>query len=85
MDAPKPGMGGILFAPRHPLTLWCATFLPDIHAHIISFNNPGGDLTNSDLEQAGILAHANVATSLYNLQELMLSTLNDNSAAISWN
>ena len=38
---------------------------------------------NSNLEQAGILAHADMATSLYNLQELMLSTLNDNSAAIS--
>ena len=53
--------------------------------HIVTYDNPGGDLTNSDLEQAGILAHANVAASLYDLQELTLSTLNDNSAAISRN
>ena len=83
VDAAKPGMGGVLFAPGHPLTLWHATFLPDIQAHIVSFDNPGGDLTNSDLEQAGILTHANIAASLNDLWELMLSTLNDNSAVIS--
>ena len=47
--------------------------------------NMAGDLTNRDLEQAGILAHAHVAASLYNLRELMLATLNDNTAAVSRN
>ena len=83
VDAAKPGMGGVLFAPGHPPTLWRAMFLPDIQVRIITYDNPGGDLTNSGLEQAGILAHAGVATSLYNLRELTLSTLNDNSAAVS--
>ena len=83
VDAAKLSMGGILFAPGHPPTLWHATFPPDIQARIISFDNLGGDLMNSDLEQASILAHADVAVSLYDLWEMTLLTLNDNSAAIS--
>ena len=85
VDAAKLGMGGILFAPGHPPTLWCATFPPEIQERIISFNNPSGDLTNSDLEQAGALTQADVAASLYDLRELTLLTLNDNSTAISRN
>ena len=42
-----------------------------------------GDLTNSDLEQAGVLAQADMATHLFDLQELTLATLNDNIAAVS--
>ena len=59
--------------------------LSDIQGCIVSFDNPLGDPTNSDLEQAGILAQADVAASLYNHQELTLSTLNDNSTVISRN
>ena len=67
VDATKLGMGGILFAPGHPPTLWHATFPSNIQECIVSFDNQVGDLTNSDLEQASILAQANVAASLYNL------------------
>ena len=72
------GHEGILFAPRHPPTLCQATF----QQCIISVKNPSRDLTNSNLEQASILAQVDVAASLYNLWELTLATLNDNSAAI---
>ena len=83
VDAAKLGMGGVLFTSGHPPTLWCAAFPPEIREHLVSFENPSGDLTNSDLEQAGILAQEDVAASLYDLQELTLLTLNDNSTAIS--
>ena len=85
VDAAKPGMGGVLFSLGHPPTLWHAPFSPDIQQRIISHDNPMGNLTNSDLEQAGILAHVDVATSLYDLRELTLAMLNDNSATISRN
>ena len=52
VDAIKLDMGGILFAPGHPPTLWHATFPPDIRECIVSFDNLSGNLTNSDLEQA---------------------------------
>ena len=47
--------------------------------------NPTGDLTNSDLKQAGVLAQVDVVASLYDLHELTLATLNDNTAAIACN
>ena len=80
MDTTKPGMGGVLFAPGHPPTLWWASFSNNIQQRIVSFDNPSDDLTKSDLEQAGVLAQADVATSLYNLHKLTLATVNDNIA-----
>ena len=85
IDATKPGMGGVLFTPGKPLAMWQASFPPDIQLCIVSTANTTGDLTNSDLEQAGILAQADMATLLFNLWELTLATLNDNIATISCN
>ena len=85
VDAAKQGIRGVLFAPGKPPAMWCTHFSEDIQQRIISTANTAGDLTNSDLEQAGVLAHADMATLLYDLQELTLVTLNDNVAAISWN
>ena len=36
------------------------TFLADIQRRLITQDNPDGDLTNSDLEQAGVAAHLDV-------------------------
>jgi hypothetical protein len=47
--------------------------------------NRAGDITNSDLEQAGVLGQADVTASLFDLRELTLATVNDNVAAVSWN
>ena len=78
-------MGGVLFAPGKPPAMWRASFPQDIQLRIVSTTNTAGDLTNSDLEQAAILAQADMATLLFDLQELTLVTLNDNVAAISRN
>ena len=51
----------------------------------MSFSNPHGDLTNSDLEQAGVLGQADVANEQFDLRELTLATLCDNIAAVSRN
>ena len=40
---------------------------------------------NSDLEQAGVLAQADATNTVFNLCDRMLTTLNDNIAAISHN
>ena len=85
VDATKLGMGGVLFAPRKPPAMWWASFPEDIQWHIVSTDNATGDLTNSDLEQAGVLTQADMATFLFDIQELTLATLNDHVAAISWN
>ena len=83
IDAAKSGMGGVLFAEGKQPLLWCAPFPPDIQACIVSTKNPNGDITNSDLEQAGVLAQANVMNMVCNLHDWMLATLNDNITAIS--
>jgi len=84
-DAAKAGMGGVLFCPGFAPLLWRAPFPTSVQNRLVSFANPHGDLTNSDLEQAGILAQANVATEQYDLRELTLATLCDNTAAVSRN
>jgi hypothetical protein len=85
VDAAKAGMGGVVFAPGHPPTLWQAAFPPDIQARIILLANRAGDITNSNLEQAGVLAQADIAASLYDLRELTLATMNDNVTTVSHN
>ena len=85
VDAAKLGIGGVLFAPRKPPAMWWAIFPEDIQCHIVSTDNATGNLTNSDLEQAGVVAQANMATFLFDIQEITLMTLNNNVATISWN
>ena len=85
VDAAKSGMGGVLFTDDQPSLLWHAPFPPDIQSRIISTNNPTGDIMNSDLEQAGVLAQADVMNTVFDLCDRMLATLNNNIAAISHN
>ena len=85
VDAAKLGMGGVLFAPGQPPAMWWATFLEDIQCCIILMANPTGDLMNSNLEQARVLAHADVVTLLFNLRELTLTSLNNNVGAVTQN
>jgi hypothetical protein len=82
VDVAKAGMGGVVFALGQPPTLWQAAFLTDIQVRIVSTANHSGDITNSDLEQAGVLGQADVVACLFDLQELTLVTVNDNVAAV---
>jgi len=50
-EAAKAGMGGVLFCPRFAPLLWRAPFPTSVQNRLVSFANPHGDLTNSDLEQ----------------------------------
>ena len=69
VDAAQTGMGGMLFAKgKHPM-MWCAMFPDDIQQCMVTIENAAGDITNSDLEQAGVLAHADVTDNLYDLQD----------------
>ena len=85
VDAMQVGMGGVLFAERKHPVMWCMTFLDDIQQCMVTIENTAGDITNSDLEQAGVLAQADIANTLYDLRDRTLTTLNDNITAISRN
>ena len=82
-DAAIMGMGGVIFAQEESPLLWRAPFPDDIQARIVSADNPQGDLTNSDLEQAAMLAGADVMAHHYDVRELTSASLSDNTPAIS--
>ena len=84
VDTTKSSMGGMLFADGKQPLLWRAPIPPDIQSRIVSTKNPTGDITNSDLEH-GVLTQADVANMVFDLCDRMLTTLNDNIAALSRN
>ena len=101
MDAAKQGMGGVWFPPLHqapPLSiqqpkasrlkhpiLWRAKFPPKIQSQLVSFVNPSGSITNSDLELSGAIAHDDVlASALPTVAHLSTCTFSDNTPAVSW-
>jgi hypothetical protein len=53
----KMGTGGVHFIPRIDGTikpyLWCAPFPAKVTRQLVSTNNPGGRINNSDLELVG--------------------------------
>ena len=57
----------------------------DIQQFMVTIKNTAGDITNSNLEQAGVLTQADIANNLYDLWNHTLTTLNDNIVAISQN
>jgi hypothetical protein len=77
---PVPGMGGVWVpdlpsrrvpssGPRPPPLVW---------RDLVSFDNPSGSITNSDLELAEVLCHQDDCC------ELTLATLCDNTPAVAW-
>ena len=40
--------------------LWCAPFPQWVQDQLISFDNPGGDINNSNLELAGSITHNDI-------------------------
>lgn len=83
-DAAKAGMGGVFFPPNHAPCLWRAPFPLHIQEQVVSFDNPHGAITNSDLELAGILAQHNVIASSTDVREQTIGTLTDNTPALAW-
>jgi hypothetical protein len=85
VDACGVGMGGTWISPNPNLAplLWREHFSPTISAQLVSSSNTKGTLTNSDLEQTALVCHADVLASEYDIREHTISTLSDNTAAVS--
>ena len=64
--------------------LWRAPFPNDISKQLVSFDNPHGSLTNSDLELAGTVMHHDVLTSKFDVAQRTICTLTDNTPALAW-
>lgn len=87
-DASGRGMGGVwLPATTHSNlqpTLWRAQFPQHIQDRLVSTNNPDGDITNSDLELAGLLAQQDIIVQAVNCRGRTIVPLGDNIPAVVW-
>lgn len=83
VDAAGTGMGGVWFTPHGQPIVWRAPFPDDLRRRLVSWKNPTGDLTNSDLELASVVTHQDVLAQAYDVREATIAILNDNTPAVS--
>jgi hypothetical protein len=84
-DAAKPGMGGVFFTADHQPIVWRARFPDDVQKEVVTDKNLRGRITNSDLEQAGVLGHQDVICQHFDVRECTLATGCDNTPSVSRN
>jgi hypothetical protein len=84
-DALALGMGGIWVDALGllPPLLWRKSFPPEVTAGVVSWDNPAGTLTNSDLEQAGVICAPDVLTNVHDIRERTILTSTNNTPALS--
>jgi hypothetical protein len=85
-DASKLGAGGVWLSGTRHLSpvVWRVEWPADIRQNVISFDNPSGTLTNSDLEMAGMVLHYLVLEHLVALQHVHVAAWCDNTPTVSW-
>lgn len=82
-DAAKAGMGGVYFDHEDNAYLWRFPFPEDVQTNLVSTDHPAGTVTNSDLEQAGMLAQVSVIATTHDVTYATISTASDNTPAVS--
>jgi hypothetical protein len=86
-DAAGSGMGGVHFVPTLegiiPL-LWRAKFDASVLDRLVTFRNRKGDITNSDLELAASVVHAEVLTQQVDIREHTIHNFYDNTSTTYW-
>jgi hypothetical protein len=75
---------GGLATMGHAPVLWRQPFPLSIQQNLVSFTNPTGTVTNSDLELAGVIAHQDVVAQQFDIRESTTATLCDNTPAVFW-
>ena len=87
-DASGEGMGGVWLpaVTNSNLTpiLWRERFPPHITARLVSSSNPTGDITNSDLELAGLVAQQDVLVQTVNCRGRTIAPIGDNTPMVYW-
>jgi hypothetical protein len=83
-DAAKQGMGGVWFTDKEAPLVWREPFPWNVQADVVSFDNPKGTVTNSDLELAGTIVHQAVLGSQVAVKGETAHTLCDNTPAVTW-
>ena len=71
-------MGGVYYNSTGQGYLWREPFPKDIQARLVSADNPKGDITNSDLEQAGLLAQTSLMAHHHDVRYTTITNGGDN-------
>jgi hypothetical protein len=82
-NAAKHGMGGVYFDSAGNAFVWREPFPHAVQRRLVSHANPAGDVTNSDLEHAGLLAQVDLMTDTHNVCYATIENFSDNMPAIS--
>ena len=83
-DASGLGMGGTFFTEDGSAFAWRVPFPSSVTEQLVSFDNPKGQISNSDLELAATIVQDNVIGANEDIQERTVRTFSDNIAAVSW-
>jgi hypothetical protein len=88
VDASGFGAGGVwISGTEHiPPTVWRMPFPPDVESRLVSHSNPKGDITNSDLEMAGVLLQWLVLEQIApaSLEHKHIGIFSDNTPTVAW-
>jgi hypothetical protein len=82
-DAAKHGMGGVYFDSVGNAFVWREPFPHVVQRRLVSQDNPSRDVTNSNLEHAGLLAQVDLMTSTHDVCYATLENFSDNTPAVS--
>ncbi len=88
-DAAKVGMGGVWLPPvdeenvTTPI-LWRQPFPEKVQRQVVSFANPKGCVTNSDLELAATIAQQAILAGAHDVDRTTTHTFCDNTPAVAW-
>ena len=85
-DAAGHGMGGVVFdlTTSAPPVCWRARFPAEVTDNLVSFDNPRGSITNSDLELAGVVAQHDVVARTADVRHTTVATWGDNTPSVAW-
>ena len=85
-DASGEGAGGIWFGHRCPLQplVWRVEWPDEIRARLVSWKNPKGTITNSDLELAGLLLQWLALECTTDVHHKHVLAWGDNTPTVSW-
>jgi hypothetical protein len=87
-DASGIGMGGDHFVTlpngRVQPLLWRSKFDEQVQSQLVTFDSPGGTVSNSDLELAASVAQHDVLAQQVDVREATIHNLTDNTTTMYW-
>ena len=83
MDACGYGLGGVYFANDHSPKVWRHPLPQHLVRRLVSSDNPHGDITNSDFEQAAMVVQLDNIANSYDVRGATISNLTDNTPTLT--